>query len=85
MRRKIGMLVRAAGIEPALHYWNKILSLACLPIPPRPQRKRNRHIKANGLCNHFCFQSCGWLIIDADARAHYPRHNPVVVTGAFEV
>ena len=29
-------MVRAAGIEPALLYRNKILSLACLPIPPRP-------------------------------------------------
>ena len=34
------LLVRAAGIEPALLYRNKILSLACLPIPPRPQRQR---------------------------------------------
>ena len=30
------MMVRAAGLEPALPYGNKILSLACLPIPPRP-------------------------------------------------
>ena len=29
-------MVRAAGLEPALPYGNKILSLACLPIPPRP-------------------------------------------------
>ena len=31
-----GNMVRAAGLEPALPYGNKILSLACLPIPPRP-------------------------------------------------
>ncbi len=31
-------MVRAAGLEPALPYGNKILSLACLPIPPRPQK-----------------------------------------------
>ena len=31
-------LVRAAGLEPALPYGNKILSLACLPISPRPQK-----------------------------------------------
>ncbi len=30
------VLVRAAGLEPALPKGNKILSLACLPIPPRP-------------------------------------------------
>ncbi len=34
------MLVRAAGLEPALPYGNKILSLACLPISPRPLKPK---------------------------------------------
>ena len=29
-------MVRTVGIEPTLSYENKILSLACLPVPPRP-------------------------------------------------
>lgn len=33
--RGAGMLVLAAGIEPALDYSKQILSLARLPIPPR--------------------------------------------------
>ena len=28
-------MVPASGLEPELTYVNKILSLACLPIPPR--------------------------------------------------
>ncbi len=30
-------VVRAVGVEPTLCYQNQILSLARLPIPPRPQ------------------------------------------------
>jgi hypothetical protein len=30
-------MVRAVGIEPTLCYQNQILSLARLPVPPRPQ------------------------------------------------
>jgi hypothetical protein len=29
-------MVRTAGLEPALAYAKQILSLLCLPIPPRP-------------------------------------------------
>ena len=29
-------MVPGAGVEPALPCGNKILSLACLPVPPRP-------------------------------------------------
>ena len=28
-------LVPSAGLEPARQYWQEILSLWCLPIPPR--------------------------------------------------
>lgn len=31
------MLVGEEGLEPSLHCWNKILSLARLPIPPLAQ------------------------------------------------
>ncbi len=31
-------LVRAGGLEPPRPYGQQILSLACLPIPPRPQQ-----------------------------------------------
>ena len=31
------ILVRAGGLEPPRAYAQQILSLACLPIPPRPQ------------------------------------------------
>ena len=30
-------MVRTAGLEPARGYPRQILSLLCLPIPPRPQ------------------------------------------------
>ena len=30
-----GSLLPAIGVEPILHCWNQILSLARLPIPPR--------------------------------------------------
>ena len=29
-------LMRKMGLEPTRHYWHKILSLACLPIPALP-------------------------------------------------
>jgi hypothetical protein len=35
-RQDLTILVRAVGIEPTLCYQNQILSLARLPIPPRP-------------------------------------------------
>ena len=32
-------MVRTAGLEPARSYLRQILSLLCLPIPPRPRRE----------------------------------------------
>ena len=33
-------MVRMVRIEPTLHYWNRILSPARLPIPPHSQNKK---------------------------------------------
>ena len=40
-----GGLVRAVGVEPTLCYQNQILSLARLPIPPRPQGWRTHRVR----------------------------------------
>lgn len=44
-------MVRAAGIEPALRNRNKILSLACLPIPPRPHKSPSVSAKGSFIDN----------------------------------
>ena len=49
-------MVRAAGIEPALLYRNKILSLACLPIPPRPRQNLKVLIKGRCGCGQALFR-----------------------------
>lgn len=66
-------MVRAAGIEPALLYRNKILSLACLPIPPRPQQNGYALSKRASGATIFERLNCALLSIDLTLAAHYLR------------
>jgi hypothetical protein len=47
------MLVRAAGIEPARHFWLRILSPVRLPVPSCPQTEGN--YQDYGFKSNTCF------------------------------
>ena len=62
-------MVRVVGIEPTLHYWNRILSPARLPVPPHPQRLRASVGEVGDEINQHCAASCRLFIL-------FPVHLP---------